>query len=165
MNEVKINVDGGKAEDSLNIIRSKGHIDSIKVTNSYQDAVDFDFSDLEISKIYIINSGNDCLDFSFGIYNINEIKALNCFDKAISVGEKSTVFINNTLLDTSKMNVVSKDSSKLFIKKANFLNYNICAAAYRKKQEFGGSFIELPLNSCSKEKIIIQDGSEIKIQK
>tara|TARA_Y100000589_G_scaffold51221_1_gene42679 strand:- start:2529 stop:4850 length:2322 start_codon:yes stop_codon:yes gene_type:complete len=165
LNAVDINIIGGKAEDSLNIVRSKGNINSIKVSNSYQDAVDLDFSNLKISKIDIKNAGNDCIDLSLGIYKIKEIKGFNCFDKGISVGEKATVFIDDIFVDSSNINVVSKDSSKLYIQKANFKNYSICAAAYRKKQEFGGGFIELPIKTCTKEKLIIQDGSILKLRR
>jgi len=165
LNELEINIDGGKAEDSLNIIRSKGNIRSINITNSYQDAADFDFSDLDISEIYISNAGNDCLDFSLGNYRISKIEAYNCSDKGISVGENSEVFINNVILDSSNINAVSKDSSKLFIENAEFRNYNLCIAAYRKKQEFGGSFIQIPINTCLKEKIIIQDNSILNFKK
>lgn len=165
LNKVNINVVGGKAEDSLNIIRSRGNINLINVINSYQDAVDFDFSELEIASIYIKNAGNDCLDFSLGNYKIKDIKAYNCFDKGVSVGEKSKVSIDNIYLEYSNINLVSKDSSELFIKEADFKNYNLCAAVYRKKQEFGGGYLQIPYDKCEKEKIIVQDQSILKLRK
>ena len=165
LNKVTIKIDGGKAEDSLNIIRSKGNIDFIEVINSYQDAVDFDFSDLEIATIFIKNAGNDCLDFSLGNYKIKHIKAYNCFDKGISVGEKSKVLIDNIFLESSNTNLVSKDSSELYVKEADFKNYNLCAAVYRKKQEFSGAFLEIPYNKCENKKMIIQDESILRLKK
>ncbi len=165
LNKVTIKIDGGKAEDSLNIIRSKGNIDFIEVINSYQDAVDFDFSDLEIATIFIKNAGNDCLDFSLGNYKIQHIKAYNCFDKGISVGEKSKVLIDNIFLESSNINLVSKDSSELYVKEADFKNYNLCAAVYRKKQEFSGAFLEIPYNKCENKKMIIQDESILRLKK
>ena len=165
LNKVTIKIDGGKAEDSLNIIRSKGNIDFIEVINSYQDAVDFDFSDLEIATIFIKNAGNDCLDFSLGNYKIKHIKAYNCFDKGISVGEKSKVLIDNIFLESSNINLVSKDSSELYVKEADFKNYNLCAAVYRKKQEFSGAFLEIPYNKCENKKMIIQDESILRLKK
>ena len=165
LNKVTIKIDGGKAEDSLNIIRSRGNIDKIEVINSYQDAVDFDFSDLEIASIYIKNAGNDCLDFSLGNYKIKDIKAYNCFDKGISVGEKSKVSIDNIFLESSNINIVSKDSSKLYVKGADFKYYKLCAAVYRKKQEFSGAFLEIPHDKCENEKIIVQDESILKLKK
>ena len=73
-------------------------------------------------------------------YKIKDIKAYNCFDKGISVGEKSKVSIDNIFLESSNINIVSKDSSKLYVKEADFKYYKLCAAVYRKKQEFSGAF-------------------------
>ena len=44
LKNVNIKVEGGSLEDSLNLIRSKGSINKIEVYNSFQDAIDFDFS-------------------------------------------------------------------------------------------------------------------------
>ena len=75
-------------EDSINLIRSKGSIADIIISNSKYDGIDADFSSLEIKDLKIENSGNDCLDFSFGQYKIENIDLKQCGDKGISVGEK-----------------------------------------------------------------------------
>ena len=49
LDNISIEVINGQCEDSLNIINSEGLISSIKVSNSYQDAVDLDFSDIKIN--------------------------------------------------------------------------------------------------------------------
>ena len=38
--------------------------------NSYADALDIDFSEIEILNLEIHNAGNDCVDFSSGKYHI-----------------------------------------------------------------------------------------------
>ena len=56
MKNLKIYIEGGQHEDSLNIIRSYGSIDKIDIKNSFQDAIDFDFSDLKVDAINVKNS-------------------------------------------------------------------------------------------------------------
>ena len=43
-NDARIKVNNGGCEDSLNIINSKGFINTVLVNNAYQDAIDLDFS-------------------------------------------------------------------------------------------------------------------------
>ena len=51
------------------------------------------------------------------------------------------------------------------MKEADFKNYNLCAAVYRKKQEFSGAFLEIPYNKCENKKMIIQDESILRLKK
>ena len=67
----------------------------------------------------------------------------NCGDKAVSLGEKSKINIENVFIKNSKYGLVSKDSSHLIGNKIKIKNTEVCIAAYNKKQEFGGSLIEL----------------------
>ena len=58
-NNNTIIVNGGKCEDSLNIVQSRGDIDLISINNAFADALDIDFSNINVSQIKIINAGND----------------------------------------------------------------------------------------------------------
>ena len=53
LNNLNIYFDNGVHEDSLNIIKSSGSINHIFVRNSFQDAIDLDFSNLYIKKIEV----------------------------------------------------------------------------------------------------------------
>jgi len=161
LRDVNIDINGGELEDSLNIIRSEGHISRINVRNSFQDAVDFDFSNLKVDKVNISNSGNDCIDFSSGRYFINKLNLKNCSDKAVSAGEGSLVNINTADIDDSLYGFVSKDSSAIDIKNAIISGTNICVAAYRKKEEFSGSILKIPSNICSIDQNYIQEYSSV----
>ena len=161
LDNIKISINGGYLEDSLNIINSTGFIKSIKIENSFQDAIDLDFSDLKIDQVIVKNSGNDCLDVSSGKYYIQDLYAKNCFDKGVSVGEKSFMNIDNVDINSAKISLVSKDSSKLKINTGEIKNYAHCAAVYVKKQEFGPSEITFENNICPKERILIQNFSSI----
>ena len=137
-------------------------IDSINIRNSFQDAIDFDFSMLTINKIDVSNAGNDCFDTSGGRYIVNKLNLNICKDKGISVGEKSFVKIDKALISNSNIAIVSKDSSEAILKNGYLKNNKFCLAVYNKKQEFGPSEISIPNNLCSKDKMLVQTLSSIK---
>ena len=62
------------------------------------------------------------------------------------------------------MGFVAKDSSILKIEKGTLKNYDICAAAYRKKQEFLGSIIYASKDLCPGQETSIQKNSYFYIQ-
>ena len=159
--DLDINFVGGMLEDSINFVRSTGNVASITVSNSYQDALDIDFSDLIIDSILINNSGNDCIDFSSGNYEVKTSTLINCADKAISIGEKSKAIFDSVYVRNSNVALVSKDSSDLRINNADIKNSLLCIAVYRKKQEFYGAKIVIPKGICNKNDIFIQMNSQI----
>ena len=161
LDEINLFFNNGFHEDSINIFNSKGNINSITILNSYQDALDLDFSILNINKLNISNAGNDCVDLSSGNYFINNINVNKCNDKGISIGEKSKVKIKNLEIDKSKIAIVVKDSSNVEVSNSSLDNYDQCAAVYRKKQEFGSSYLKIKKSACPENKTFIQYNSEI----
>ena len=135
-------------EDSLNFIDVFGEVDQILINNSFQDAFDIDFSTLSIKEITINDSGNDCLDISGSNINIENINLLNCKDKGISIGEVSKININNLSLKSASIGIAVKDSSTTELKNFNSEMTDICFAIYRKKQEFGPSYLNIEENNC-----------------
>ena len=66
----------------------------------------------------------------------------------------------------SKIVVAVKDSSKVKINNFTGLDANICIAMYRKKQEFGPSYLNINSYNClAKNSNFIQDGQEVNIEK
>ena len=151
LKNTNIYVEGGGCEDSINIINSKGNIDNIYITDSFQDGIDIDFSDINIKNINVKNSGNDCLDLSFGNHYIKKGSFYNCADKALSVGEKSKFNIDNIYIDKALIGISVKDLSKALIKNSSITNASLCLEAKQKKQEFGGAKIEIVKNQCEGE--------------
>jgi hypothetical protein len=149
-------------EDAVNLVNTTGNIDSILISNSVSDGLDIDFSNIYVNNITIKNSFNDCLDLSGGSYFIESIALTGCDDKGISIGETSEVKIDNVLISKAKIGVAIKDSSSLEINQANIDSSNYCFALYRKKQEFGPSYLSTGKNNCNLDKdIYIQKGSVI----
>ena len=145
---VKIKGSKGACEDTINLINSIGEIKEIEITEAFSDALDLDFSKININNIFINNSKNDCADFSFGNYTINEFNLSNCGDKALSVGERSVLTINKINIKNSKIGIASKDGSVVKVVRNNSQNLEVCLAAYNKKQEFFGGFIKVENFFC-----------------
>jgi len=115
---------------------------------------------LKFNEIKILNAGNDCIDFSSGTYEIEQLYVQNCSDKGISIGERSKLKIKSSKILNSYMGVAVKDSSEASFDSIEIENVELCISAYRKKQEFGPSYIyvkdiKCPLNSIN----FIQAGS------
>ena len=140
-----------------------GSLNDIRINNSLSDGLDVDFSHLKINNVKILNAGNDCADFSLGQYEIKKIILESCGDKALSVGEKSTVNLKEIIASKSNYGIASKDSSVVKLDIAKFDNLKICAAAYNKKQEFNGGFIKIKNMKCNnyQQKLIIDKYSKI----
>ncbi len=161
---VKIKGSKGACEDTINLINSIGEIKEIEITEAFSDALDLDFSKMNINNIFINGSKNDCADFSFGNYNINRFYLSNCGDKALSVGERSVLTTNEINIKDSKMGIASKDGSIVKVLKNNSQNLEVCLAAYNKKQEFFGGFIKVDNFFCknSESKVESDQFSQIK---
>ncbi len=160
---IEIKADGSSCEDTVNFINVTGSAKIITIDNSFSDALDIDFSDLEISNINILNAGNDCVDFSSGKYKVKNLKLKNCGDKALSVGEKSLLTLDNIIAENAITGIASKDSSIVNLNAANFNSLSTCLSAYNKKQEFNGGLIKVKDMNCINynNKIITDEFSNI----
>ena len=85
---------------------------------------------------------NDCVDLSAGNYKLNKLNLTNCGDKALSVGEKSILMLNEITIKDSNIGIASKDSSISKLNNAYLNNMKTCVSAYNKKQEFNGGVIK-----------------------
>ena len=160
---VNIELQNTSCEDSVNFVRSSGHIKNLKVIEAKIDGIDFDFSNIKIDNVIVSKVINDCIDLSYGNYDINEINVSDCGDKGISVGEKSNFKGNNLNIKNSLIGIATKDSSKSKINMLKIKNTKLCAAVYRKKQEFYGGDMTIDNFLCDKNEIYYQNGSNLKI--
>jgi hypothetical protein len=145
---VSINANESSCEDAVNFINVNGSFNEINIKSSFSDGLDVDFSNLEIDSIRVDTSLNDCVDFSAGNYKLNTLDLKNCGDKALSVGEKSFLTLNEITAENANMGIASKDSSIVKLNVAYLKNLKTCVSAYNKKQEFNGGFIEMKNMEC-----------------
>jgi len=135
-------------EDAFNFIRNRGSVNTVQIENTLADGIDADFSNLNFKNIYIKNSFNDCLDLSYGKYKVFVANLFECGDKAISLGEKSNLNLEEMKVNKASIALAVKDSSEGNIK--NFYAHNVknCLSAYNKKQEFYGGKININNYQC-----------------
>ena len=145
-------------EDSINVLNSKGTFSSLYIENSFNDAIDIDFSNIHIDSLEIHNSGNDCLDLSYGVYVINNLNLRECGDKGVSIGEASKVEINNLLVISSSIGLVVKDSSNVMLKNLKTIETQVCYAFYRKKVEFMHPLVKIENLDCQENFFYLQKG-------
>ena len=148
VSKITVNAENSSCEDTVNFVNVIGDIDLVSITNSFSDALDIDFSKLKIDKINITSALNDCADFSAGNYILGSLNLKNCGDKALSVGEKSFVKLETINASNANLGIASKDSSIVQATEVNLDNLETCVAAYNKKQEYYGGFIEIKKMSC-----------------
>jgi hypothetical protein len=143
-----LTVNNADCEDAVNIMNSNGTLSKINVEGTAEDAVDIDFSKLEIFDINVLNARNDCLDLSGGNYRLRSFTGTLCGDKGISVGEQSKLSAQSVWIDTASTGISSKDLSEVEVKQADFSNVETCFEALHKKQEFGGGKLEIGNINC-----------------
>jgi hypothetical protein len=152
-------------DDYLNIIRSNFVIENCLFQNVNSDAVDIDFSKGIMTKLSFKDTGNDALDFSGSNVQLRDIIIHGAGDKAISVGEKSKIDIENVTIFNSVTGIASKDNSEVEANKININNTQYGIVSYMKKNEYGPSKINLNdiLITNSEEKYLVEKGSSIKV--
>ena len=138
-----LKVSNSNSEDAINFIDSNVKANIIDIDSANSDALDSDFSNLDLKKIICNNIGNDCLDLSFSKGKLQILEAKEIEDKAISLGESSFLKINYAKIIKSEIGIVSKDSSILNIDKYIHEDVKLPLAAYIKKEEFGPPTINL----------------------
>ena len=105
------------------------------------------------------------MEIDFGLNPLNKFELENCGDKAISVGEKTNININEAIISNSNIGIASKDSSIINVQETNIKNTKECLAAYNKKQEFSGSYLKIKKSKCINyyKKIVKDKFSHIEI--
>ena len=94
-------------------------------------------------------------------YKLKNINLSNCGDKGLSVGEKSSLFLDKIEVNKADTGIAVKDSSNATIKYLDVKNATNCINLYRKKQEFAGAIANLRFINCHNGKIKSQAGSFI----
>lgn len=124
----------------INIKNGKGHIENcILEGNNFPDtdAIDYDNVDNGIIKNLVIRnfggSNSDAIDLGESTdVKIDSVLIYNIFDKAISIGLKSTLYANNITIMNTTLGFGIKDSSRLTANYCTFYNVGTPVANYEK---------------------------------
>lgn len=149
-----------QGDDYLNFFKSKNIIVNRSLFKDVlNDAIDSDFSSMNIIKSSFINIGNDAVDGSGSEIQISYCDFNYIFDKAISAGEQSTFKISNVKISSSEIGIVSKDKSDININNSSFVKNKLDFASFIKKGFFGAS--RASFNNSRPSTYLIENGSGI----
>ena len=128
-------------DDYINIFNSEFSMYNVGIIDSYLDSIDIDFSRGSFDNVRVINSGNDGIDLSGSVVSMKDVEVDKSNDKALSVGEASSVDAREISISNSNIAVAVKDGS---IFKSNIVNLDANQydfAAFVKKEEYGPATI------------------------
>jgi hypothetical protein len=147
-------------DDFVNFFRSKNtSISNSSFSNILSDAIDSDFSELQINGVTFDNIGNDGLDGSESFIKISNSYFLNVKDKAISAGEKSEVKVIKCEFINNEIALVVKDQSKLYSENNILINNRLDFTSFKKKKIFfqpSSNFINTNIKNY-----LIEEGSKV----
>jgi hypothetical protein len=126
-----------RAEDSLNIVRSKFIVEDSLFEKSHSDALDVDFGEGKILDTTFLASRNDAIDASGSAISIQRCVIYDAGDKGVSAGERSTLEIKKLEIRGGTSGIVAKDLSIVNAVHVSMKGPKIAWAAYQKKPEFG----------------------------
>ena len=131
------------SDDGINIKYSKVNIESNIFTNNYGDQIDLDYSSGRIlNNSFVVSkqlrdlSETDGLDVSGSALHIENNYFSGFSDKAISIGEKSNIIVENNKINESKIGVAVKDGSVACFSKNNFDSNSMDISTYIKKSMY-----------------------------
>lgn len=164
-----------QAEDALNLIHSKFRIVDTDFFSTVSDAYDSDFSVGEVHNGVFRDigraGGGDAIDISGSRVSVSGTRFINVSDKALSVGERSSMTAKDVVVEHSGTGAASKDGS--FLELSNALITDVTVAGlmtYVKKPEYGPARIiatgieysgGAPFARAEKGSEIVVDGNEI----
>lgn len=142
-----VTIQGNRAEDALNIVRSEFFLENLNISNTVSDAVDSDFSHGTVKGGVFDNigtaGGGDAIDVSGSIVMVTGSQFHNISDKALSVGEGSQMTARDLHIDGVVTGAASKDASRLTISASVIENAQVAGLmAYVKKPQYGPASIE-----------------------
>lgn len=133
---------GATCEDAFNLFAARCHFERCVFDGGPHDLFDGDFVDGDVVSCQFLNSGEDAIDVSGSKITVTGCTFDNIGDKALSIGEKSTVTAQGNHIKTAAIAVASKDRSSITLENTTVDHVeHFVLAAYIKKPEFGASSI------------------------
>jgi len=134
---------GSRAEDALNLIRSRFEVRGLEVIDARSDGIDIDFADGSLTGGRFAGIGGDAVDISGAQVTVDGVAIENVRDKALSVGESSRMVARNVSIDSVGTAVASKDGSVALIEDSVLRRVTHAALmAYTKKPGYGPAELE-----------------------
>jgi hypothetical protein len=135
---------GAQTEDALNLLRSDFRLEGIGIDHVPSDAIDVDFGRGVITRSRFTDVGGDALDVSGTEVTLEDLVIRGARDKAVSVGEASTLSARGLDIADVGTGIASKDGSLARLSDSLLADVEHSAfMAYVKKPEFGPARLEV----------------------
>jgi len=129
---------GTTAEDAVNAIHAEVAITATAIERTRSDAFDGDFVRGELSDCTFTDIGGDAIDVSGSTVRVARCRVHTARDKALSVGEASTVTAEQLVAQDTGVGVACKDGSTLSLSRSRILApHHAGVMSYVKKPEYG----------------------------
>jgi hypothetical protein len=132
-----VRIENARVEDALHFLRCEAEVTNLTIENSMSDAIDADFSVLNLTDTMIRNSGGDGVDVSGSLLKIDGARISSNVDKNISAGENSVVHIRHAELSDATYGVAAKDGSTVRLNDSTIERNRYGISSYAKKPVFG----------------------------
>lgn len=159
-----------RGEDALNIISSRYELNNITVDGTVSDAFDGDFTEGAVNGGLFTNigsaGGGDAVDVSGSNIAVNGTRFVVVADKALSVGERSTMQATGVAIAKVGTGAAAKDGSRLEISDSNIDGATFAGmTAYIKKPEYGPAEIraEGVAIVATERPVLVQTGSRASV--
>lgn len=155
----------GRAEDGLNLVRTRFSMVRTTFVDSKSDCLDGDFIQGRIEDSSFLRCGNDAVDVSGSVVVLERVRMANIGDKGVSAGENSQVVAHDLKIAHAEIGIAAKDLSSVEASSVEISDSGVGLTAFRKKPEFGESSIKvrgLKVRNVV-EKQLIERGSRLTI--
>ncbi|MBF0196816.1 MAG: CotH kinase family protein [Planctomycetes bacterium] len=123
-------------DDMVHAVYSELSMKHCRFINSLSDAVDLDICQATLENCHFQNSGNDALDLMTSEVCLYKCSMSSSGDKGVSVGERTTLFMQECSIRECHIGVQSKDTSKALLWDCNFAHNKKALDAYHKNMQY-----------------------------
>lgn len=126
------------AEDALNVIHSPDvDLKQLHFNNCSGDGLDIDFSAGSLQNASFRELGGDGLDLSGSTLSLSVLDFSDITDKALSIGEKTTVEAEDISVRNAHIGVAVKDESRVRLRQGRLEHCQFGMTVFNKKNYFG----------------------------
>jgi len=157
---------GDRSDDALNVVRTRFELSDVEIIDAELDAFDADYSEGTIARGSIARVGGDGVDMGGTRATIRGTRISNVRDKAISVGERSSLTASGLTIDHVGIGITSKNGSTAEVSESEFTDVSdVALVVYMNQPEFGPGSLKAANNRILRTALpaLAQTGSRLEL--
>jgi hypothetical protein len=108
------------------------------ILNVPRDALDIEFSEVQLRRLRIVGAGDDALDLMGSKVSLVDSMIVSAKGNGISAGEETTASVQNTLIAESKVGVLAKNASELSLSSSVLFRNRTGVRTYQRTVRYAG---------------------------